>query len=91
MGTAARDGALNLAFSQSGETFALPKHPNILLFLTDDHAQWVNGAYGDPEIITPNLDSLAEQGVPTENAYTPTPVRCRIVTTGPNMRPKSQN
>jgi arylsulfatase A-like enzyme len=52
----------------------MPKHPNILLFLTDDHAQWANGAYGDREIMTPNLDSLAEEGVLMENAYTPTPV-----------------
>ena len=52
----------------------MPQKPNILLFLTDDHAQWANGAYGNQEIITPNLDTLAETGVLMENAYTPTPV-----------------
>ncbi len=48
--------------------------PNILLFLTDDHAQWANGLYGNQEIVTPNLDYLGESGVVMENAYTPTPV-----------------
>ena len=48
--------------------------PNILLFLTDDHAQWANGAYGNREILTPNLDALAETGILMQNAYTPTPV-----------------
>jgi choline-sulfatase len=52
----------------------MPEKPNILLFLTDDHAQWANGAYGNREIMTPNLDTLAETGVLMENAYTPTPV-----------------
>ena len=52
----------------------MPEKPNILLFLTDDHAQWANGAYGNREILTPNLDSLAETGILMENAYTPTPV-----------------
>ncbi len=52
----------------------MPDQPNILLFLTDDHAQWANGAYGNHEIMTPNLDTLAETGVLMENAYTPTPV-----------------
>jgi arylsulfatase A-like enzyme len=47
---------------------------NILLFLTDDHGQWALGAYGNPEIHTPNLDHLAETGVLLENAFTPTPV-----------------
>jgi arylsulfatase A-like enzyme len=52
----------------------MTKSPNILLFLTDDHAQWANGLYGNREIMTPNLDYLGESGVVMENAYTPTPV-----------------
>ncbi len=52
----------------------MTKKPNILLFLTDDHAQWASGFYGEPDIITPNLDYLAEKGVLMENAFTPTPV-----------------
>lgn len=48
--------------------------PNILLFLTDDHAQWALGAYGNRELRTPTLDFLAQTGVQMENAFTPTPV-----------------
>ncbi len=52
----------------------MAEKPNIILFLTDDHAQWANGCYGNREIMTPNLDHLAKSGVLMENAYTPTPV-----------------
>ena len=48
--------------------------PNILLFLTDDHAQWALGCYGNREIRTPTLDYLAARGVRLANAFTPTPV-----------------
>ncbi len=53
---------------------ALKPRPHIVLFLTDDHAQWANGEYGNEEIHTPNLDFLAENGAMMANAYTPTPV-----------------
>lgn len=48
--------------------------PNVLVFLTDDHAQWAAGCYGNTEIRTPTLDHLASTGVRFENAYTPSPV-----------------
>ncbi len=48
--------------------------PNIVLFVTDDQAIWACGAYGNTEIHTPNIDSLAAQGVRFLNAFTPTPV-----------------
>lgn len=48
--------------------------PNIILFLTDDHGQWANGAYGNHEVHTPSLDYLANHGALMENAFTPTPV-----------------
>jgi choline-sulfatase len=48
--------------------------PNILLFFTDDHAQWALGAYGNREIHAPTLDYLAQTGVRMANAFTPTPV-----------------
>ncbi|MYW05577.1 sulfatase-like hydrolase/transferase [Streptomyces sp. SID3343] len=47
---------------------------NILVFLTDDHAQWAAGCYGNSEVRTPTLDHLAETGVVFDNAYTPSPV-----------------
>ncbi|MDA4893868.1 sulfatase-like hydrolase/transferase [Streptomyces sp. MS2A] len=49
-------------------------HPNILVFLSDDHAQWAAGAYGNQEIQTPTLDHLARTGVRFDNAFTNSPV-----------------
>jgi choline-sulfatase len=48
--------------------------PNILVILTDDHAQWAAGCYGNREIHTPAMDYLAANGVRMANAFTPTPV-----------------
>lgn len=48
--------------------------PDILLFLTDDHARWALPAYGNPALRTPNLDRLAHRGTVFEDAYTPSPV-----------------
>ena len=50
------------------------EQPNIVLFLTDDHGAWANGCYGNGEVHTPALDSLAAEGMRFERAYTPTPV-----------------
>lgn len=57
-----------IAFGQSQEP------PNIIVVMTDDHAQWALGAYGLTQIDTPNIDWLAEQGVLFENAMSPAPV-----------------
>jgi choline-sulfatase len=48
--------------------------PNILLFLTDDHAQWSMHCAGNSELRTPTFDYLAQNGVQFSNAFTPTPV-----------------
>jgi len=50
------------------------KKPNIILFITDDHGQWANSAYGNKDVHTPSLDFLANKGAVMENAFTPTPV-----------------
>ena len=47
---------------------------NVLYFLTDDHASWGLGCYGNSEVQSPVLDRLAEAGVRFENAFCPTPV-----------------
>lgn len=51
-----------------------PQRPNILVFLTDDHGQWAQAAYGNTELRTPNLDRLAREGVRMTRAFTPSPV-----------------
>ena len=52
----------------------MAKQPNILVFLTDDHAQWAAHCYGAAEIRSPNLDRLAATGVRMTRAFTPSPV-----------------
>jgi len=48
--------------------------PNILVVLTDDHAQWALGCYGNREIRSPTMDWLAGRGVRMANAMTEGPV-----------------
>lgn len=48
--------------------------PNILLILTDDQGAWALGAGGNPEIVTPHLDRLAESGIRCENFFCASPV-----------------
>ncbi|MCA9955578.1 MAG: sulfatase-like hydrolase/transferase [Ardenticatenaceae bacterium] len=52
----------------------MTKAPNILLFLTDDHAQWAMGCAGNSELCTPTFDYLAQNGTRFANAFTPIPV-----------------
>lgn len=48
--------------------------PNILVLMSDQHNASVLGAYGDPYVDTPNIDSLAENGILFENCYTNCPI-----------------
>lgn len=48
--------------------------PNILLIVSDQHAQHASGCYGDPAGVTPELDRLAAGGVVFDNAYCPSPI-----------------
>lgn len=50
------------------------KRPNILVFLTDDHGQWAQRAYGNSELETPNFDRLAAAGTIMTNTFTTCPV-----------------
>jgi choline-sulfatase len=50
------------------------KRPNILVFLSDDHAQWLQQAYGNSEVQTPNMQRIARNGVRMTNAFTTCPV-----------------
>ncbi|MBC8505325.1 MAG: sulfatase-like hydrolase/transferase [Chloroflexi bacterium] len=45
------------------------QRPNILLILSDNHTVDLLGSYGNDEVYTPNLDSLAGQGMQFNNAY----------------------
>jgi arylsulfatase A-like enzyme len=49
------------------------KRPNILwIYIEDQDPRY--GCYGEPLVDTPNIDSLAEQGIVFERAYSPAPV-----------------
>lgn len=52
----------------------MSKSPNILVVMTDDHAQWAVGAYGHPQLTTPSMDWLAHTGWRFADACTPSPV-----------------
>lgn len=51
-----------------------PKPPNILYIMCDDMGYGDLGCYGQPYISTPNIDSLARQGVRFTQAYAGSPV-----------------
>ena len=61
----------------------MTRKPNIIFILTDDQGAWALGRE-TPEIITPNIDAMADGGVYFRNAFCASPVcspaRCSIVT-----------
>ena len=48
--------------------------PNIILVLSDDQGYWAMGCAGNDEVITPNLDRLAESGIYLSNFFCTSPV-----------------
>lgn len=51
-----------------------PERPNILLICTDQQRFDSLGCYGNPDVLTPNIDSLASDGVRFETCYVQNPV-----------------
>lgn len=52
----------------------MPKKPNILVIMSDEHDPSVTGCYGDSVARTPNLDKLAAGGVTFDACYTTSPL-----------------
>ncbi|TFG66247.1 MAG: sulfatase, partial [Anaerolineales bacterium] len=48
--------------------------PNFVFIMTDTQATNAIGAYGRPELRTPNIDRLAQTGIKFDNAYTTCPL-----------------
>ncbi len=46
-----------------------PSSTNVVLILTDNHAPWTLGCYGNPDIRTPNIDRLAARGMLFSRCY----------------------
>jgi arylsulfatase A-like enzyme len=53
-----------------------PRRPNLLFLLTDDHRFDALGCVGNRIVQTPNIDSLAGQGVLFRNAFVTTSICC---------------
>ena len=49
------------------------KRPNILLLMSDNHSWNHLGCYGDKVVRTPNIDSIAAQGVKFSHAFCAAP------------------
>lgn len=75
---------LALAAGACTQQPAEPARPNILLIVADDLGMGDLGAYGATAIHTPNIDSLASQGIRFTNGYatsaTSTPSRYALFT-----------
>ena len=52
----------------------MPKQPDILLLVSDQHRYDCVGTNGHPLVDTPNLDRLASEGISFDHAFTPIPV-----------------
>ena len=50
------------------------ERPNIVLLLSDDQGFWAMGCAGNSEILTPNIDRLAREGMRFENFFCASPV-----------------
>jgi len=63
--------ALTSSFADAQES---SNRPNILFFLVDDQRNHTLGCAGHPIVKTPNVDSLARDGVRFSNAFVTTAI-----------------
>ncbi|MEP2169428.1 MAG: sulfatase [Polaribacter sp.] len=50
------------------------ERPNIIFLLSDDQTSIATGCYGNDQVVTPNMDTLAEEGVLFKNHYNTTAI-----------------
>ncbi len=65
-------GQLSSGASPSGAAQELPR-PNVVILVADDLGYGELGCQGNPEIATPHIDALAQQGVRCTQAYVTAP------------------
>ncbi|MBM3958059.1 MAG: sulfatase-like hydrolase/transferase, partial [Gemmatimonadetes bacterium] len=66
-----------------------PRRPNVILIMTDDQGYGDLSLHGNPHLKTPNLDSLAKQGVEFTRFYVSpvcAPTRASLLTGRYNLR-----
>jgi arylsulfatase A-like enzyme len=73
-----------LLFDTDVDTTAFMKKPNVVLIYVDNQPAKMLGCAGNDEIHTPNLDSLASEGVRFSEAFCPnamcSPCRASVLT-----------
>jgi len=69
-----KTSAAALAVGGIGMAQAQESKPNFIIIYTDDHGYGDLGSYGSKEMLTPNLDALAKNGVRFTNWYSNSPV-----------------
>lgn len=81
--TAFAAAVLLITFSTTGIQQSQADRPNVVLIMTDDAGYADIGSYGAPDIRTPNIDSLARDGVRLTdfyaNAMSCTPTRAGLI------------
>lgn len=63
-----------LAFCMITLSGLAQKRPNIIFLLSDDQTSIATGCYGNNQVVTPNMDMLADEGVLFENHYNTTAI-----------------
>ncbi len=61
-------------FALCAATSASARQPNIVFILTDNQGAWTLGCYGNPDIRTPHIDSLAARGIRFTRCLSSNPV-----------------
>lgn len=74
---------VNAAVAADGKSGNPTRKPNVVIFYTDDHGTLDANCFGSHDLVTPNIDALAERGVRFTQAYAHTvccPSRAALMT-----------
>ena len=63
-----------LAIIAAAPTAEAQRRPNLVFILADNQGAWMLGSYGNPDIRTPNIDRLADDGIRFTRALSSNPV-----------------
>ena len=63
MATRSFVSAITVLLTLSATSLAAERKPNLVFILTDNQGAWTLGCYGNPDIRTPHVDRLAQEGI----------------------------